>query len=115
MDIKQYMQQLGQQARAAARVLAAADSGAKNRALAAIAEAVDASRQAIAEANQKDLQAGEAAGLDAAMLDRLALTPARIDGIIEGLKQVAALPDPVGEISNMSYRPSGIQLSLIHI
>ncbi|WP_417766106.1 glutamate-5-semialdehyde dehydrogenase [Spongiibacter tropicus] len=115
MDIKQYMQQLGQQARAAARVLAAADSGAKNRALAAIAEAVDASRQAIAEANRKDLQAGEAAGLDAAMLDRLALTPARIDGIIEGLKQVAALPDPVGEISNMSYRPSGIQVGKMRV
>ena len=71
MEVKQYMQQLGQQARAASRVLAAADSGAKNRALLAIAEAVDAARQTIADANKKDLQAGEAAGLDAALLHQI--------------------------------------------
>ena len=115
MEVKQYMQQLGQQARAASRVLAAADSGAKNRALLAIAEAVDAARQTIADANKKDLQAGEAAGLDAALLDRLALTPARIDGVIEGLQQVAALPDPVGAISDMNYRPSGIQVGKMRV
>ncbi len=115
MDITQYMRQLGQQARSAARIVAAADSGVKNRALLAIADAVDARRAAIIEANQLDLQAGEQAGLDAALLDRLALTSARIDGIIEGLNQVAALADPVGAISDLNYRPSGIQVGKMRV
>jgi glutamate-5-semialdehyde dehydrogenase len=115
MDITQYMRQLGQQARSAARIVAAADSGVKNRALLAIADAVDARRAAIIEANQRDLQAGEQAGLDAALLDRLALTSARIDGIIEGLNQVAALADPVGAISDLNYRPSGIQVGKMRV
>lgn len=115
MDVKSYMAGLGQNARSASRAIAAADSGAKNAALLAMAEAIDAARPAIAEANQKDLDQGEKNGLDAALLDRLALTPERIDGMIEGLHQVAALPDPVGEISDMNYRPSGIQVGKMRV
>lgn len=115
MDISAYMQSLGRQARAAGRVLASADSAQKNAALNAIAGRLAAARESLVEANAQDLAAGRAKGLDEAMLDRLALTPARIDGMIEGLRQVAALPDPVGEITDMSYRPSGIQLGKMRV
>jgi len=115
MDIKQYMNQLGRQARAAARLVAAADTGVKNRALLAIAAAVDAKRDEIIAANAKDLAAGEASGLDAALLDRLALNAAGIAGIIEGLTQVAALADPVGAITDLNYRPSGIQVGKMRV
>ncbi len=114
-DIDAYMQHLGARARAAARVLAAADTGAKNRALEAIADDLDAHRGALTEANAKDLQAGRDKGLDAALLDRLELTGDRIDAMIEGLRQVAALPDPVGEIFDMNYRPSGIQVGRMRV
>ena len=109
------MQQLGQQAREASRAIAAADSGVKNRALLAIAEAVDAARSEIIAANEQDLAAGRANGLDAALLDRLALNSAGVDGVIEGLRQVAALPDPVGAISDLNYRPSGIQVGKMRV
>jgi glutamate-5-semialdehyde dehydrogenase len=115
MDIKQYMNQLGSQARIASRTVAAADSGTKNRALLAIAVAVESSRADIISANGKDLAAGKASGLDAALLDRLALNDKGIDGIVEGLKQVAALADPVGAISDMNYRPSGIQVGKMRV
>ena len=115
MDIKQYMSQLGRQARQASRAVAAADSGVKNRALLAMAAAVDAHRQAILTANAKDLAAGEANGLEPALMDRLALNDKGIDGIIEGLTQVAALADPVGAISDMNYRPSGIQVGKMRV
>lgn len=115
MDVKQYMEQLGQRARQSARTLSAAESGIKNRALLAIAETINEQREAIAKANAEDLAAGEQSGLDAALLDRLALTPARIDGMIEGLQQVAALPDPVGAISDLNYRPSGIQVGKMRV
>ncbi len=115
MDVKEYMAQVGVQARAASRAMAAADSGAKNRALEAIATALDTSRDALTTANAIDMQNGRANGLDAALLDRLELTPARIDGMIEGLRQVVALPDPCGEITDMSYRPSGIQVGKMRV
>lgn len=115
MDIKQYMTTLGQQARVASRSMAAASSAAKNAALNAIAEALSERRQSLISENAKDLIAGEKNGLDAALLDRLALDDARIDGMIEGLRQVAALSDPVGEISDMSYRPSGIQVGRMRV
>lgn len=115
MDIKQYMNQLGRQARIASRLVAAADTGVKNRALLAIAAAVDAQREDILAANAKDLAAGEASGLDAALLDRLALNTAGIAGIIEGLTQVAALADPVGAITDLNYRPSGIQVGKMRV
>lgn len=115
MDIKQYMNQLGRQARLAARLVAAADTGVKNRALLAIAAAVDARRDDILAANAKDVAAGEASGLDAALLDRLTLNAAGIAGIIEGLTQVAALADPVGAITDLNYRPSGIQVGKMRV
>lgn len=115
MDVKAYMAQVGQQARAASRAMAKANTGVKNAALLAIADAIEASRQALAEANQIDLDNGRANGLEPAMLDRLELTPARIDTMIEGLQQVAALPDPVGEITDMTYRPSGIQVGKMRV
>ena len=115
MNVEQYMIELGQQAREASRLVAKADSGAKNRALLAMAEAIDNSREALAAANEKDLDAARANGLEEAMVDRLALKPATIDTMIEGLRQVAALPDPVGAITDMSYRPSGIQVGKMRV
>ncbi len=115
MDVKQYMQQLGRQARLAGREVSKADSGLKNLALLSIAAAIAAHRAKLAEENRKDLQAGKDNGLDAASLDRLELTPARIEAMIEGLKQVAALPDPVGTITDLSYRPSGIQVGQMRV
>jgi len=115
MNIAEYMQDLGASARTASRVMAAASTEKKNRALLAMATAIDANRDALAKANAIDLERGAANGLDAAMLDRLELTPARIDGMIEGLRQVAALPDPVGDVSDMRYMPSGIQLGKMRV
>ncbi|HEY9034997.1 MAG TPA: glutamate-5-semialdehyde dehydrogenase [Pseudomonadales bacterium] len=115
MDIQAYMQQVGSQARAASRQLAMADTASKNAALKAMCEALDASRKTLIQANDRDMQAGRDKGLDDALLDRLALTPARIDGMLEGLVQVAALADPVGEISDMQYRPSGIQVGKMRV
>ncbi len=115
MDIVSYMQDLGRRARGAGRELARAGTDRKNAALAAIAEALDRGRAELAAANAKDLAAARAAGLDAAQLDRLTLTPARIDAMIEGLRQVAALADPVGEITDLKYRPSGIQVGRMRV
>lgn len=115
MNVADYMQTLGANAREASRVVARANTEQKNSALLAMAELIDADRDAITQANQKDLEAGKARGLDDAMLDRLALTPERIDGMIEGLRQVAALPDPVGDVSDMRFLPSGIQLGKMRV
>jgi len=114
-DIDDYMADLGRRARAASRALARASTGAKNQALTAIADAVDASRAALSDANRQDLEAGAAKGLDDALLDRLELTPGRIDTMIEGLHQIAALPDPVGAITDLNYRPSGIQVGRMRV
>jgi len=115
MNINEYMQTLGQNARLASRAIAKADTRLKNQALLATADALDAARPALAMANEKDLEQGRANGLDSALLDRLALTPKVIDTMIEGLRQVAALPDPVGEITDMNFRPSGIQLGKMRV
>ncbi|GAA3922681.1 glutamate-5-semialdehyde dehydrogenase [Litoribacillus peritrichatus] len=115
MDIKAYMIELGQSARAASRVIAAATTDQKNKALLAMAEALEASRAELMAANRKDLERGEQNGLDAALLDRLELNDARIDTMIEGLRQVAGLQDPVGEITDMAYRPSGIQIGKMRV
>ena len=115
MDIKAYMQGLGLQARKAGREISRAESGKKNQALLKIAEIIESSQEQLITENQKDLAAGKQNGLDAALLDRLALTPASIQAMVEGLKQVAALPDPVGEISDLSYRPSGIQVGQMRV
>ncbi|NWO08106.1 MAG: glutamate-5-semialdehyde dehydrogenase [Alteromonadaceae bacterium] len=115
MDVSAYMTELGQQARAAAREVARSSTNVRNQALLATAQALDEAREQLAEANNKDLEAGRANGLEPAMLDRLELTPARIDTMIEGLRQVATLPDPVGEITDMTYRPSGIQVGKMRV
>ncbi|MDM3871497.1 glutamate-5-semialdehyde dehydrogenase [Porticoccus sp. W117] len=115
MDINTYMNDVGQQARSASRALARASSEQKNRALLAMADALDGAREQLLAANDKDVAAGRESGLDAALLDRLALDHSRIDGMIEGLQQVAALEDPVGAIDDMRYRPSGIQLGKMRV
>jgi glutamate-5-semialdehyde dehydrogenase len=115
MDVKQYMQQVGQKARAAARAMARTDTNAKNAALSAMADALLAGEAALIAANQKDMAAGKAQGLDAAMLDRLMLDPSRIAAMAEGLRQVVALPDPVGQIADMNFRPSGIQVGKMRV
>ena len=114
-DIKSLMQEMGRKARAASRVMSAAETAIKNKALLAAVDAIDSTRNELAKANALDLSAGKEKGLDAAMLDRLELTPARIDGMIEGLNQVAALPDPIGEVTDMSYMPSGIQVGKMRV
>ncbi|MCK0165572.1 glutamate-5-semialdehyde dehydrogenase [Marinobacter sp. S6332] len=115
MDIAAYMAEVGQQARAAATLIARSTTDVRNRALLATAEALDAARRELAEANARDLASGQANGLDVAMLDRLELTPARVDAMIEGLRQVASLPDPIGVITDMTYRPSGIQVGKMRV
>ena len=106
-------QAVAEQAKSARAVIATASTQTKNSALLAIKEAMAASRLSILQANLKDLDAGRNQGLDAALLDRLELNDARIDGMIEGLEQIIALPDPVGEISRMARRPSGIEVGLM--
>jgi glutamate-5-semialdehyde dehydrogenase len=115
MNIADYMQKLGRDARQASRLVAAATTATKNKALLATAEALNAQREQLLEANALDMRAGAARQLDSALLDRLELTPARIDAMIEGLQQVAALPDPVGAITDMNYRPSGIQVGKMRV
>lgn len=115
MDIKHYMQQLGQAARAASRLMAKADTGTKNRALLAIAAAIHREKDALLAANRADMEAARVAGLDAAMLDRLALSEKSIATMAEGLEQIASLPDPIGEISDLKYRPSGIQVGKMRV
>jgi glutamate-5-semialdehyde dehydrogenase len=115
LDTVSYMNRLGHQARVASRLMASASTAQKNAALLAMVEAIDSSRNVLLVANKKDLSAGRDKGLDSAMLDRLELTPARIDGMIEGLRQVAALEDPIGEITDLRYRPSGIQVGRMRV
>jgi glutamate-5-semialdehyde dehydrogenase len=115
MDVKQYMTTVGQSARQASRAMAAAKTGTKNNALIATADAIERARGKLLAANQKDMEGGRSNGLDAALLDRLELTEARIDDMVEGLHQVAALADPVGEITDLKYRPSGIQVGNMRV
>ena len=115
VNIAEYMQAVGAKARAASSVLAAAETDIKNKALNAIAQRVLEKSDWLKEENAKDLSAGEAKGLAPAMLDRLALNDERIEGMAEGLRQIATLPDPVGSISDMDYRPSGIQIGRMRV
>ncbi len=109
------MQTVGQQARTASRALSRAGTYAKNEALLAITTEIRANADTLKQQNALDMEAGKAKGLDAALLDRLELTDDRIEGMAEGLEQIAALADPVGEISDMNYRPSGIQLGKMRV
>jgi glutamate-5-semialdehyde dehydrogenase len=115
MSVEQYMQDLGRAARAASRQVAASSTAQRNAALLATCAALDASRAALAAANAEDLARGRERGLDAALLDRLELTPAAIDAMLTGLRQVAALADPVGSISDMNTMPSGIQVGRMRV
>lgn len=115
MDVKAYMAQVGQQARAASRQIAKANTGVKNQALLAIAQAIKSQQDQLISANRLDLEQGQKNGLEPALLDRLELTPSGIEAMIEGLLQVAALPDPVGAITDLSYRPSGIQVGKMRV
>ncbi len=114
-DIKQYMKSVGQQARTASRAMAMADTNAKNRALENIATAILLDTRKLIAENEKDIAAAKQNGLDAASIDRLTLTAKTIQGMAEGLRQIAALPDPIGEISDMKYRPSGIQVGKMRV
>jgi glutamate-5-semialdehyde dehydrogenase len=115
MDITDYMHTLGRQARAASRAMARADSATRNRALLLIADAIERDADQLREANERDLEAARAAGLEPAMVDRLTLSPAAIATMVEGLRQIVALPDPIGEITNMKFRPSGIQVGQMRV
>ncbi|KPZ05989.1 Gamma-glutamyl phosphate reductase [Pseudomonas tremae] len=114
-SVLDYMTRLGRAAREASRVIGRASTAQKNRALQATAAALDEARDELSAANALDLANGQANGLEPAMLERLALTPARIDSMIVGLRQVASLADPVGAIRDMSYRPSGIQVGKMRV
>ena len=115
MDIKQYMQDVGTRARAASRAMARADSATRNRALSLIAAAIVRDADLLRAANQRDLDAAASAGLAPAMLDRLTLSDAAIATMVEGLTQIVALADPIGEISNMKFRPTGIQVGQMRV
>ncbi len=114
-SVLDYMTRLGRAAREASRVIGRASTAQKNRALLATAAALDAARSELSAANELDVAAGRASGLEPAMLERLTLTSARIDSMIVGLRQVANLPDPVGAIRDMSFRPSGIQVGKMRV
>ena len=109
------MTTVGQQARAASRDIARADSNRKNTALRAIAAAIRRESAALLAANREDLEAARAAGLEPAMLDRLTLSEKGVAAMAEGVEQIAALPDPVGEISDLKFRPSGIQVGKMRV
>ena len=115
MDIQHLMHTLGRQAREASRVLAAASTGAKNAALIAIAEEIRRQRNTLIAANAKDLDRARQAGLESAMLDRLSLDEKGVEAMAAGLEQVASLPDPVGEITDVRHRPSGIQVGKMRV
>ena len=115
MHIEQYMQTVGSAAREAAQLIARADSNAKNDALRAIAAAIRRESATLVAANQEDLAAARAAGLETAMLDRLTLSAKGVAAMAAGIEQVAALPDPVGEITDLKFRPSGIQVGRMRV
>jgi glutamate-5-semialdehyde dehydrogenase len=115
MDVKTYMQTLGRQARAASRAIASADANQKNRALLAMAAAIRRDTFKLLAANARDMAAARADGLDAALLDRLEINEKSVAAMAEGLEQIAALPDPVGEITDLNYRPSGIQVGKMRV
>lgn len=115
MDIPSYMHTLGRQARDASRTIARADTRRKNEALRGIAAAIRREAAALLAANQEDLSAAQSAGLEPAMLDRLTLDEKGISVMAEGVEQVAALPDPIGEISDLKFRPSGIQVGKMRV
>jgi len=115
LDITHYMSNVGAAARNASRAIGRASTAQKNQALIAIADRISEQSGVLKEANALDLAAGKEKGLDAALLDRLELTDDRIQSMAEGLRQIATLPDPIGVISDLAYRPSGIQVGKMRV
>ena len=115
IDVESYMRTVGEQARAAARLIARADTATKNAALHAIADRIEAQADHLKQANELDLEAGRARGLDSALLDRLELNDARIATMAEGLRQIADLPDPIGNVTERQQRPSGIEVGRMRV
>ncbi len=115
VDVRAYMHELGRSARAAARVLARADTESKNRALRAMAAEIRSRVTELLEANRADVEQANRDGLDAAFVDRLTLSPAAVEQMAVGLEQVAALPDPVGRIAELVRRPSGIEVGRMRV
>ncbi|MBI1285279.1 MAG: glutamate-5-semialdehyde dehydrogenase [Thiobacillus sp.] len=115
MDVKSYMLTVGKQAREASRAIARADTNQKNRALLAMAAAIRRDAAKLLEANARDMEHARDSGLDDALLDRLQINDKAVAGMAEGLEQIAALPDPVGEITDLKYRPSGIQVGKMRV
>ncbi len=114
-DIKNYMRGIGQNARTASRLIAKADTAAKNQALTAIAAAIIRDEKKLLTANALDLENARVKGLEPSLIDRLTLTAKGVASMAEGLKQIAALADPIGEITGLSYRPSGIQVGKMRV
>ena len=115
MNITDYMHTIGRQARAASRAMARADSATRNQALLLIAAAIERDAAALRAANARDLEAARANGLAPALLDRLALSDKAIAIMVDGLRQIVALPDPIGEITGLKFRPSGIQVGQMRV
>jgi glutamate-5-semialdehyde dehydrogenase len=115
MDIQSYMHSVGRAARLASRAMAKAQTAAKNHALGSMAQALERELTRLIDANARDVAAARAKGLDAALLDRLTLTPKNVAAMAEGLRQIAQLPDPVGEVSGLHFRPSGIQVGRMRV
>jgi glutamate-5-semialdehyde dehydrogenase len=114
-DVAAYIQDVGRRARAAAREISRAESGRKDAALTAIAASIEVASETLRTENARDLATGADHGLEAALLDRLELTPERIAAMAEGLREIALLPDPVGSIAAMNFRPSGIQVGRMRV
>jgi glutamate-5-semialdehyde dehydrogenase len=115
MDVRTYMIGVGKAARAASRAMAVADTRAKNVALTAMADAIERAGETLQQENARDVASAKTKGLDAAAIDRLTLTPKTIASMADGLRQIAALPDPIGEISELKYRPTGIQVGQMRV
>jgi glutamate-5-semialdehyde dehydrogenase len=115
MDVQTYMQGVGRAARAAGRAMAKADTRAKNSALVAMADAITRDAPRLLSANAEDVAAAQACGLEPALVDRLTLSANGVQSMAEGLRQIAALPDPIGEISHLNFRPSGIQVGRMRV
>jgi len=115
VDIKTYMQAVGREARSASRMMARVETAPKNRALTAIAADIKRNEQKLLAANTIDLEEAKAKGLDSVLIDRLTLTPKGVARMVEGLLQITALADPIGEISDLNYRPSGIQVGKMRV
>jgi glutamate-5-semialdehyde dehydrogenase len=114
-DVAAYMQAVGEAARAASRALARADSATKDRALAAIATAIRRDAAKLLAANAEDVAAAKASGADAAFVDRLTLAPKSVEAMAQGVEEIVALPDPVGEITDLRFRPTGIQVGRMRV